>query len=160
MGELPNTPGVEAIATPEQIKGPELLGFKIMDQVRTLSAGGFFMDEGVSELAGRSIQEIAEKADRRTVGFSTQQVATGSVEIEGQTIELTSEPFDRSGTSWVDGEVLTLEQVKTRMPTEKTLIANMEGNGWSSIVKTRAGSFQPFVEGDSVVSSVPKSESR
>lgn len=160
MPELLNTPQDEPKATPEQIKGPELLGFKVMDQVKTLSASGLFIKEGVSELAGRSIQEIAENADRSTVGFFTQKVATGSVVIEGQTIELTSKPFDRSGTSWIDGEVLTLEQVKTRMPTEKSLIANMERNGWPLVVKTRAGSFQPFVEGDSVVLSVPKSDSR
>lgn len=161
MQETPQpVPAVEPVGTPEQVKGPELLGFKVTDKVRTLSTNVFMMDENVVDLAGRSPQEIAETADRRTVGFSTEKVASGTVTVDGQTVELKSQPFAKSGTHWIDGEVMTVEEVKTKVPDSKTLVANMEGNGWTRVVKTRAGTFQPYSEGDTVIPSIPKAETK
>lgn len=75
--------------------------------------------------------------------------------------------FDRTETS-IDGEVLvgerknispltyigkeyTLEEVKDQFPECHILISNMEVNGWSRVVKTRCGNWQPLLEGDIVI---------
>jgi hypothetical protein len=50
------------------------------------------------------------------------------------------------------GERLTLEDVKRDHPEKTTLIANMEGNGYASVVHTPDGRFYPLNEGDTVMS--------
>jgi hypothetical protein len=50
--------------------------------------------------------------------------------------ELDSRVVSRSGLYFLGGTVLTLEQVKARNDSaDRTLIANMEGNGWDRIVE-------------------------
>ena len=49
------------------------------------------------------------------------------------------------------GKAYTLEEVKRDFPQHTTLIANMECNGWNTVVKTRRGNWQPLNEGDTVI---------
>jgi len=65
--------------------------------------------------------------------------------------ELDSKVVRRSGTHFLGGEILTLEQVKARNdPKDKILIGNMEGNGWNRVVvNTNSWQWtQPFEDGD------------
>jgi hypothetical protein len=50
-----------------------------------------------------------------------------------------------------EGELMTLEEVKTKLPTEKRLIANMENNDYSRVCKTKFGQFIPVGKDDIVL---------
>lgn len=50
------------------------------------------------------------------------------------------------------GEELTEEDVKRLDGDHSILLANMRGNGWERIVRTRQGNFQPVERGDVVLS--------
>ena len=73
--------------------------------------------------------------------------------------ELDSKEIKRSGTYYLGGEVLTLEQVKARNdPKEKILISNMECNHWGKIVDNRNSWrwTQPLRDGDVVLDFKPQ----
>jgi hypothetical protein len=61
---------------------------------------------------------------------------------------LKGKPKNFSGMYYVDGEAWTLEQVRSKLPEERILIANMEGNKWGKVIRTRNGGFRPFEKGD------------
>lgn len=49
------------------------------------------------------------------------------------------------------GERLTVDDVRSLGDGYGTLIANMEGNRWEEVVRTRLGNFQPIESGDVVL---------
>jgi hypothetical protein len=49
------------------------------------------------------------------------------------------------------GEALTTEDVEKLPGDNSILLANMRSNGWDPIIRTRRGNFQPFEEGDVVL---------
>lgn len=53
------------------------------------------------------------------------------------------------------GEVLTIDDVKSKYPESKILISNMEMNNWKKIVRTRRGNFQPIEAADTVLTGFP-----
>ena len=55
-----------------------------------------------------------------------------------------------SGLTYVDGTVLSLDRVKKTIPYSRTLITNMEKNGWDYVVRTRHKEFFPLLKGDRV----------
>lgn len=99
--------------------------------------------------------------------YSSQEVKSRDAEVElpkgafayrffdHETVKVGNKTFtgDRSnvsGLTYVDGEVLSVEDVKKSVPNSRTLVSNMEGNGWDYVVKTKRGNFQPLEKGDSV----------
>jgi len=58
------------------------------------------------------------------------------------------------------GEAMTVDQVAALPGDHRTLISNMNGNGWATVVRTRAGNFQPVEDGDVVVSAADVEVSR
>lgn len=58
----------------------------------------------------------------------------------------------KNHTPWfMQGEELTFEEVKTRYPSERILIANMENNKIDRICHTEFGQFIPLRDGDKVI---------
>jgi hypothetical protein len=49
------------------------------------------------------------------------------------------------------GEEFTAEQVEQLPGDHRTLLANMRGNGWDRVVRTRRGNWQPVESGDVVI---------
>lgn len=80
-------------------------------------------------------------------GFSFHSV--NYVYIDGE--EYKSEKVDQTGTFFIDGELITLEQIKENFWGEYTLIANMEGNCWEKVVRTNTGWFLPFEKNDQII---------
>ena len=48
------------------------------------------------------------------------------------------------------GKAYSLEEVKRLFPESRTLISNMECNGYAKVVRTRAGNWMPLSEEDTV----------
>lgn len=72
--------------------------------------------------------------------------------------ELDSKEIKRSGTYYLGGTILTVEDIKVRNdPRDRILISNMEGNGWSKVVDNRNSWrwIQPLLEGDVVLDFKP-----
>jgi uncharacterized protein YcnI len=49
------------------------------------------------------------------------------------------------------GKAMTVDEVKAEVPNSRTLVSNMQGNGWDKVVKTRCGNFQPLTSLDTIV---------
>ncbi len=56
-----------------------------------------------------------------------------------------------SGKYYPGGTVFNQEEVAYYFPEEKILLSNMQGNGYSHVVKHRGGGFQPFNPDEDVV---------
>lgn len=60
-----------------------------------------------------------------------------------------------SGMHFIGGQILTVDDVRALAKIDpqnyRILLANMEGNGWANIVKTRSGNTRPLEAGDCVV---------
>lgn len=68
--------------------------------------------------------------------------------------ELDSKVINSSGTYYLGGRSLTLDQVKKEMPDEKILISNMECNNWNEIIINDNSwrTIQPLRDGDVILS--------
>lgn len=71
------------------------------------------------------------------------------VHING--IEYASNRLNVSGLTYIDGDVLSLDDVKKSVPNNRILLSNMEREGLAYVVRTRDGHFQPLCAGDSVI---------
>lgn len=56
-----------------------------------------------------------------------------------------------SGTYYIDGRILTVEEVKKLYPEDKILIDNTTFNNIDKVIVTRLGNFQPYNDNDTVV---------
>lgn len=67
--------------------------------------------------------------------------------------DLDSKVTHESGRYFLGGRILTVEDVKREMPTEKILISNMENNGWKRVVVNDNSwrIYQPLTAKDTVL---------
>jgi hypothetical protein len=108
-------------------------------------------------LVGESCtREIDKRDPRKALDYKASKGSYGfcfySVNYVGlDDGEYKSEKFEQTGTFFIDGELLTLKQIKKNFPGEYTLIANMEGNRWKEIIKTNVGWFLQFGKDDLII---------
>jgi len=98
------------------------------------SAGTFFAEETTKPinfwdvpLAVSMAQDVKERYGATPYGFRFSTRERGEDELDSRVTE--TSPF-----YYLGGEVLTLEQVKSKMPDEKILISNMENNDMDRII--------------------------
>ena len=109
--------------------------------------GLLFGESSVREVESRDIE--AAKADEKAehavwIRFYDREEA----EIDGET--LVGKPKNYSKTYMINGEPMTLEEVKRDHADERILISNMEGNGYDRVWKTTHGRFTQLPE-DAVI---------
>ena len=131
------------------------ISLQTIEMAEMVSSGGFVSEYEVVELKGKSIADLAESADQWVYAIITFKMLKGTVNVDGQILRLSSERFDVSPYNYLDGDVYTLEQVKA-MNGDKTLIANMESNDWSHVIRCRTGNWQSFEpdRGDIVLTTI------
>ncbi len=139
----------------ETTRSPELTRFNVTEYVEMTMPGAMLSESSSEPLNGRTIEQIAQEAPRGVFALKTYKQAEGSLDIGGRSIPMSSKPFDESGLAYIDGQVYTLEEVK-KLPDAGNVAGNMESNGWQKVVRARTGNWQPFLEGDSMVSSKPQ----
>lgn len=71
-----------------------------------------------------------------------------AVFVEGDT--LLGEIINKSGW-YYQGEIMTVEDVKQKVPDNEILLKNMEYNHYDKVVKTKFGQFIPLEKDDEVV---------
>ena len=100
------------------------------------------------DLSGRTVEQVAADVDLNVMGIRTYAQVEGTVLVKGKSIPVASRKFDMSGTTFIDGQIMTLEELRQREQGERTLSIKAEINGWDRVVITRTGSIQPFKQGD------------
>ncbi|MEK6952449.1 MAG: hypothetical protein AABX29_05520 [Nanoarchaeota archaeon] len=114
---------------------------KTKQYVKFLYPGAFFPESGVREVPNREASVEAPKGCFGYKFFERQETKAEDGEV------LFGRPRNYSGTHYF-GKVKTLDDIKREMPNQRTLISNMEENGWDKVVQTRRGNYEPFTEQD------------
>jgi hypothetical protein len=125
--------------------------------VMFLSPGSFTAESTTKEIDSWDISkaigmanDIHERYDATPYGFVFFTKARGDADWEPAETA-------RSGTYFLDCEVLTVEQLEAENnPEHRILLSNMRSNGWRRIVRTTKGWqwHAPFRDGDVCVQSV------
>lgn len=127
-----------------KFKTERLPKMAIKQYVEFMYPGAFFSETEVREVKERDPTKL--EVPQGCFGyrfFERQEVQEGGETLFGQ-------PRNYSGTTYF-GKAMTIADVKREMPDAKTLISNMENNGWDKVVKTRRGNFQPLQLEDRVI---------
>jgi len=122
----------------------------IQTYVRFWLPGAFFGEDYTRKVTGRSIEDITP-LPCGTYAYEFYDVATTSIVYKGKRTVLDSKTINESGRFFPNAEVMTVEDVASKVPDSHILIDNMRGNQWSAVVLCRTGNFQPFETGDEVV---------
>jgi hypothetical protein len=72
---------------------------------------------------------------------------------EGGVLAVVPKTVDRSGRYYLGGRLFDLDGVRAVGGLD-TLARNMEGNGWAQVIRTRAGNWQPFEAGDTLLGGI------
>lgn len=112
----------------------------------TLPIGGWLVEEALSMAAS-----IVERHGARPFAFYFTTRSRGDADLD-------SKVTGTSGRHYIGGTVLTLAEVKARRdPDDRTLIQNMEINGWERVVVTESPYrvTQPLRHGDVILHAAP-----
>jgi len=104
--------------------------------------GGLFEGERTYEAQSRDPECI--KVPKGAFAFQFFDRAVATPNIDGKSIEMSSKPFNLSPKYYYGGRVLTIKDVEKEIPDNETLISNMRGNGWKTVIQTRCGNIQPL----------------
>lgn len=108
-----------------------------------LYPGIFFSENDVFEVNYRDPNAIAIK-HKNAFAFQFFDQERTQIKVGSKTQTVSGERKNESDWYYPGGQVFTLEQVKQLDGDYRTLISNMECNGYASVVRTRCGNFQPF----------------
>jgi len=127
------------------------------DYVKYLSAGTFTAEETIKEIdswdvnkAVQMAKEITERHGAKPYAFYFTTKGRGEFDLDSKVIK-------SSPTYYINGEVSTLEEIKSRkLFSDNILISNMECNGWNRVVTTYNPSSrpQPLNDDDIVLNNV------
>ena len=123
---------------------------KLSTFVEVLYPGSFYPEESVHKVKARNPNAIAEKYPKAFC-FQFYDVVQKRIVVDGEEQLVSGKRKNKSGRYYPDAALFTVAGLK-RLPGDYSiLISNMEGNGWSRVVRTRCGNFQPFEEGDHIL---------
>ena len=83
--------------------------------------------------------------------IGTTQVIWNLKSVDNERVTMKSERMNLSLRYYLNGKVMTYDEVAAEVPNNKILLSNMKCNGWRGVIKTRFGNFQPFTDGKDVV---------
>jgi hypothetical protein len=118
------------------------------------SPGTFVAEESQYAIDSWDIEWAQKKAEKITERYGATPYAFQFSTRSRKDNDLDSSITKRSGMYFINCKAETLAQIKARKdPKDKILIANMEGNGWPTIVTTTKGWkwTQPVRKGDVVL---------
>lgn len=117
--------------------------------VRFYYPGGFVGETTAKRAKSRNASKV--KVPQHAYGFRFFDVIETIVEINGQSVKLTSAPINESPMHYYGGRVYTCAEVVQKVPDHASLLASMEEHGWGKVIKTRVGYFLPFEETDILI---------
>lgn len=112
--------------------------------IEFLHPGFYFKEHSSQQVLDRNeIVKLPENA------FAYRYYDHETIEVNGK--EFNGERSNVSNITYVDGKVLSIDDVKKSVPNNRILVTNMENHGVDYVVRTRTGNFQPLSEGDRVI---------
>jgi hypothetical protein len=125
---------------------------EIVTYVKYLSPGSFVANEDVRGVTSRDPASAARNAPESAFGFTFHERVIIRTEVAGEVVTTRRAERNPSPVHYIDGEVMTAEQVACLPERHDILLSNMRGNHWDRVVRARGGWFQPFSEDDVIVS--------
>jgi hypothetical protein len=107
--------------------------------------GLLFSEDEHKEVTERNAYKCAKQYPKAYSLQFYDQVST-TVVVDGYSQQVYGKRKNESPIYYPDGKTFTLDEVRTLTGDYSTLIANMQGNGYSKVVKTRTNNWQPFNE--------------
>ena len=123
-----------------------------------LSPGTFFSETTIKPIKSWDVKTAVKMADNIIERHRATPYGFYFITKEREKNELDSHITKKSGTYFLGGEILTIEDVKKENnPKNKTLISNMVGNGWKKIVRNTNSWLihQPLLKEDTVLDYTP-----
>ncbi|OGH92613.1 MAG: hypothetical protein A2534_00145 [Candidatus Magasanikbacteria bacterium RIFOXYD2_FULL_39_9] len=114
--------------------------------VQFLYSGSFFSEDSSKEVAERNPSKV--EVPQGAFCFSFYDQIVGVAIENGKEIPVSSGMLDKSSNYYYGGKVYTVARLKKEFPNDKTLISNIEGNGYKRAIRCRTGNWQPFENGD------------
>lgn len=118
--------------------------------VEVLFPGSFYPEESVHKVKARNPEAIAKKYPG-CFAFTFYDRTQKETTVDGEPQTVYEKQKNKTGRYYPDGQLFTVEGLKSLPGDHETLISNMECNGWKHVVKTRRGNFQPFEKGDVIL---------
>jgi hypothetical protein len=106
--------------------------------------GSFYPEESAEPIDMRDPQKHANEAPESAFAFFYFEVVVCIVTIDGERIKTRSDHRNTSKTYYFDAELLDRNAVSALPGDNTTLLNNMRCNDWDTLVRSRAGNFQPF----------------
>ena len=106
--------------------------------------GTLFNETSTKEVKSRDTARV--NVPDGAFGFKFFDILEATVEADGKSVKLTSARINESPMFYYGGRIYTRAEAAREIPNNRTLLSNMDGNGWDRVIKTRAGDFQPFEE--------------
>lgn len=111
-----------------------------------LYPGVMFSESSTHEVESREVSKV--KVPKNAFGFKFFDILSVVVDADGKKVQLTSEHINVSPMHYYGGKLYTVAELKREFPNERTLIGNIEGNGYKKAVRCRTGNWQPFEDTD------------
>lgn len=127
--------------------------------VTYLLPGAFLSEELTREVPSRDANEAARNAPPSAFAFTFHDVVSAVVTVEGHEYTTRSVALNISPRYYIDAEVMDADAVAALPGDHRTLLLNMQGQ-WPLVVRCRTGNFQPFEDGDRLVSAKTDGEPR
>lgn len=93
----------------------------------------------------------ARSAPSNAYAFTYHDIVMTTVLVDGRETTVRSEPINVSGRYFIDGERFNVHQIAALPGDHRVLLDNVRSNGWTHVVRCRAGNFQPFEDGDQII---------
>ena len=118
--------------------------------VELLFPGAFYPEEQVFVVLKRNPQEIAKKYPG-AFAFQFFDLTSRQVEVDGEKQVVSGKRKNISPMYYPGGKLYSKKDVDKMGPDYRMLRANMNNDGWGTMVKTRCGNWQPFKKGDELL---------
>jgi hypothetical protein len=126
--------------------------------VEYLYPGIVMSETSARPVTGRDPARAAREAPDGVFAFRFFDKASVTADVGGEGVLLDSRPIRESGRYYIDAEKLSAEDVAALPGDHKILLSNMHSNGWAFVLRCCTGNFQPFNDGDSIVTVTPRAE--
>lgn len=122
-----------------------------MESIQLLPPPGRCTIGMVSEVRSRDVSEALKHIAPNTIGFRFYDRDDLSEAESRKMLRPVKPEKNPSGRVYINGRVLTKEEVQREFPDRQKLVEDMERIGLERVVLTNVGVFQAFNEGDSVI---------
>ena len=122
--------------------------------VEYLCPGSLFPEEFSKELPERSVRAALTAAPNNAFAFTLYDLPNEVPDL-GPEFQVIPKRQNTSHRYYINGEVITRQQVGAWGPEFRILYSNMGNQGWDPMVRCRTGNFQPLQDGE-IVTAIPE----